>query len=396
MKKVMKNCLSIGISVLLCIVFTVSPAQAATTISYAPKPQIDYTYQTSVKSGIVRYISQNPNSKYFQTDYWGSWANQAKSECFTSSISMALSYVGVNRTPKDILDYGKGKTYFGVCWDGINYAKPSFENAMKNYLGGNGKYSPPIIHLSGGYASGSHYVLVIGKISTNTYLVLDPYNDLTWEITISGTKATYKKSGSTCSSTIDIGYQYYNSKALITPKAAQSISVSSVTKTYGANKTFTLRAKLTKGNGKLSYHSEDTSVATVSSGGVVTIKGIGKTKITVKATETMEYKPASKSVTIKIRPKTTKFTVCKNVTGQGISMTWEKRAGVAAYQIQYGTDAQFASAKKIKILPPKLTKTITGLEKNETYYVRIRTYKSVNGTNFCSTWSEPTVVSIKK
>ena len=309
---------------------------------------------------------------------------------------MALSYVGVNRTPKDILDYGKGKTYFGVCWDGINYAKPSFENAMKNYLDGNGKYSPPIIHLSGGYASGSHYVLVIGKISTNTYLVLDPYNDLTWEITISGTKATYKKSGSTCTSTIDIGYQYYNSKALITPKAAQSISVSSVTKTYGANKTFTLRAKLTKGNGKLSYHSEDTSVATVSSGGVVTIKGIGKTKITVKATETMEYKPASKSVTIKIRPKTTKFTVCKNVTGQRITMTWEKRAGVTAYQIQYGTDAQFASAKKIKILPPELAKIITGLEKNETYYVRIRTYKSVNGTNFCSTWSEPTVVSIKK
>ena len=77
-------------------------------------------------------------------------------------------------------------------------------------------------------------------------------------------------------------------------------------------------------------------------------------------------------------------------------MTGEKRAGVTAYQIQYGTGAQFASAKKIKILPPELTKIITGLEKNETYYVRIRTYKSVNGTNFCSTWSEPTVVSIKK
>lgn len=56
----------------------------------------------------------------------------------------------------------------------------------------------------------------------------------------------------------------------------------------------------TSGNGNLSYSSSNTSVATVSDGGLVTIKGPGTATITITAQETGEYSAATKTVTVKV------------------------------------------------------------------------------------------------
>ena len=83
---------------------------------------------------------------------------------------------------------------------------------MNNFINGNGKYSPLVIHLPN-YSTRGHYVILAGKKSDNVYQVVDPANNYVWDITINGTTATYN--GKT--DHIDRIYQYYNSNAFIGP-----------------------------------------------------------------------------------------------------------------------------------------------------------------------------------
>ena len=162
MKKT-KKILSLLLAVLMLVSVVPMSVSAVTTISYSPNPKVEYSYSSSVTTGTIRYISQINGSTYFNSNYWGGWASQAGIECGTASISMALSYVGVNKTPKAILDAHSGITYF-TGW-GPSTSNPSVATGMSNYINGNGKYSPPIVHFTTGYSSGTHYVLLIGKVS---------------------------------------------------------------------------------------------------------------------------------------------------------------------------------------------------------------------------------------
>ncbi len=63
---------------------------------------------------------------------------------------------------------------------------------------------------------------------------------------------------------------------------------------------FNLDAKLTDGDGALSYTSSDDAVAVVSDTGKVTLKGDGKTTVTITAAETDDFKSAQFKVTIKV------------------------------------------------------------------------------------------------
>ena len=170
-------------------------------------PKIDYTDSMEIQSGTVRYVQQNAG-EYFYSDYWGGWAGSAPHECGTSSISMALSYVGINKTPADILNAHNGTTFFG-SWGETEFLKPDAETGMENYLQGNGTYSPVIIHLPN-YSQAGHYVVLVGKLSDHVYQALDPWNekdDAVWEITINGNNVSYYKG----TGVIDQTYQYYYS-----------------------------------------------------------------------------------------------------------------------------------------------------------------------------------------
>lgn len=219
--------LLIVVAVLLTMIpANILVAQAATTSSYAPYAKIETGYSDTVTYGTVRYMSQISSSSYFYSAYWGNWVSQASIECGTCCISMALSYVGINKTPDDILDAGSGTTYFGSKWGGASvysYTATDIQSAVNNYVNGNGKYSPPIIHLDN-YSSAGHFVVVIGRVSDDVYQVIDPGNSkVHWTMTISGTNATYyhPKTGSYISDSIDRSgrtddiYQYYNASALI-------------------------------------------------------------------------------------------------------------------------------------------------------------------------------------
>ncbi|MBQ0037433.1 MAG: fibronectin type III domain-containing protein [Clostridiales bacterium] len=62
-------------------------------------------------------------------------------------------------------------------------------------------------------------------------------------------------------------------------------------------------------------------------------------------------------------------------------------AKATGFQIRYSTKSDFSSYKSITVKGTKLNKTITGLAKNTKYYVKVRAYKTVSGTNYYSAFS---------
>ena len=171
--------------------------EKATCTSYA---KIRYEYDPEVQVGTIRYISQLAGSGLFDWSYWGGWGNQAGIECGTASISMALSYVGVNLTPQQILDAHGGLTCF-TGW-GVVDLSPDVAGGVEQYINGRGQYSPVIVHLPT-YSQLGHYVVLMGKLSDSEYLVLDCAQNSTWVMTV----------GDGFYNSIDQVYQYYNPNA---------------------------------------------------------------------------------------------------------------------------------------------------------------------------------------
>ena len=171
--------------------------EKATCTSFA---RLQYGYTPEVQVGTIRYISQIAGSGLFDWNYWGSWGNQAGIECGTASISMALSYIGVNLTPQQILDAHGGLTCF-TGW-GVADLSPDVAGGMEQYVNGQGQYSPLIVHLPT-YSQLGHYVVLIGKVSDSEYLVLDCAQNSTWVMAV----------GDGFYNSIDQVYQYYNPDA---------------------------------------------------------------------------------------------------------------------------------------------------------------------------------------
>ena len=95
-----------------------------------------------------------------------------------------------------------------------------------------------------------------------------------------------------------------------TIKQSQTVTASDITKTYG-NSSFNINAKST-GDGILRYTSSDTSIATISSAGKVTIKKAGEVDIIISASETDTYKSASKTITLTINKAKQTITTSAN------------------------------------------------------------------------------------
>lgn len=90
-----------------------------------------------------------------------------------------------------------------------------------------------------------------------------------------------------------------------------------------------------------------------------------------------------------IYPKGTSLSGLKGKKG-GIDAKWKKQASQTdGYQVQCAANKKFKGAKNLRIKKPKTkSKTISKLKKKTKYYVRIRTYKVVNGRTYYSGWSK--------
>ena len=99
------------------------------------------------------------------------------------------------------------------------------------------------------------------------------------------------------------------------------------------------------------------------------------------------YSPWSKTLSSPTLPRGTTLTKLV-ITRNSFEAFWN-RGAVNGYQIQYATNAKFAGAKLLTVRNPKLYKAGIGkLSANKVYYVRIRTYKTINKVNHFSAWSK--------
>ena len=87
----------------------------------------------------------------------------------------------------------------------------------------------------------------------------------------------------------------------------------------------------------------------------------------------------------------------KNSASKKMTVKWTKNAKATGYQIQYSTNKKYASGNKTAtvVKAGTVSKVIGSLTKGKNYYVRIRTYKTVGGTKYWSTWSTVKSVKIK-
>ena len=198
----------LSLALTLCLLAGLLPCLtmgAAAAAGWMPRRMraVEYTQNSGVKTGTVRYICQVPAyTDLFCPEYWGSYVGYANHECFTACISMALSYLGIDATPGALGDYWRSGGHYGtpfattpedVAFSGATYSKTSLAEAIARYVGGEGSYSPPIIHLNG-YSANGHYVMIIGQVSATEYRVLDPAVKTIYTMTLTnGSTVNYFK-----------------------------------------------------------------------------------------------------------------------------------------------------------------------------------------------------------
>lgn len=164
-----------------------------------------------------------------------------------------------------------------------------------------------------------------------------------------------------------------------TTKQKQSIKASSFVKNYG-NKDFPLKAK-TNGNGKLIYKSSNKKVATVSSKGKVTIKGCGKTTITIKASETSTYKSVTKKITVIVKPSKLKIKTFKG-NKKALKIYYKMQSNADGYQCIYSR-----GNKKITTTSKKNYVTLKNLSKGH-WLAKLRAYKKISGKKFYGSYGK--------
>lgn len=86
------------------------------------------------------------------------------------------------------------------------------------------------------------------------------------------------------------------------------------------------------------------------------------------------------------------------VTKKTATVRWTRNTKASGYELQYARNRHFTSGKHTKTVSDGSTtaKKLRGLRSNKTYYVRVRSYKTANGTTSVSAWSAPQTVKTKK
>ena len=122
-------------------------------------------------------------------------------------------------------------------------------------------------------------------------------------------------------------------------------------------------------------------------------KDIGKATITLKGKG--NYK-GTKSVTFNIIPKAVTLKSLASSKAKNLTVKWSKNTTATGYQIVYSTDKSFSSKKTTNVTgAATVSKTLTWLTSGKTYYVKVRAYKTVNGTKYYSAYSSVKSLKVK-
>lgn len=185
----------------------------------------------------------------------------------------------------------------------------------------------------------------------------------------------------------------YKDTAVVTVKPVKvtgvKVSAKTATMTVGGTKTITATvAPADATDSTVIWSSSNSKAAKVSSTGKVTAVAPGTAVITA-TTKDGAFKAKT---TVTVNPKTSSITL----TGKkkAVTVKYKKVSGVTGYQI-YRSTSKNGTYKKVATRSQSKAGTYTNskLASNKTYYYKIRTYKTVGGKNYYSSFS--TVKSVK-
>ena len=131
---------------------------------------------------------------------------------------------------------------------------------------------------------------------------------------------------------------------------------------------------------------------------VVTYKNntnCGQATVTVTGKNTYT---GNKSATFIVKPKKAVVKSVKSPKTKQLKVTWAKsNGGVTGYQVTIALDRKFTKSKKSYTInkASAKAKTIKKLKKGKTYYVKVRAYKTVNGTKYYGAYSAVKKAKIK-
>lgn len=116
--------------------------------------------------------------------------------------------------------------------------------------------------------------------------------------------------------------------------------------------------------------------------------------ITVKAAATTDYKAASKTVTVTVAPKKQSISLVNKIKKQ-LTIKWKKNTKASGYQVVYSTNKKFTGKKTVRKAKTTTSYKIKGLKKGKKYYVKVRSYKTVNGKRIYGAYSTAKKATIK-
>ena len=241
--------------------------------------------------------------------------------------------------------------------------------------------------------------------------------------TVSAAKSDGYTACSKCASTLPNGYTASYSdckncgKAKITITGTGDYSGGTTVKYYyiapksptgfssSAQTTSSITVKWSKSTGAEGYdiYNSTLSKHSLSSSSSLTIKDLsaGKSyKLYARAYKTIDgkkrYGSWSKAIVISTKPKATSI-VSVSSKSKGFSLKWKAVGNTTGYQIQYSTSSKFTSPKYVTVKgASSVQKSMGGLAASKKYYIRVRSYRTVSGKNYYSSWSSVKALTTKK
>lgn len=190
-----------------------------------------------------------------------------------------------------------------------------------------------------------------------------------------------------------------NSDLLKTTTADENFRVQLRSLAKNGTKVYGLKTKTYSGKSQTQKVTVKNSLMTLNSGSEYKVSYSGNKSVgtaTIKITGTGNYN-GTITKTFKINPKGTSLKSVKKGK-KSFKATWKKssKTWTTGYQVQYSTSKKFKKAKTATVKSYKKTKvTVKKLKKRKTYYVHMRTYKTVKGKKYYSGWSKVKKVKTK-
>lgn len=194
-------------------------------------------------------------------------------------------------------------------------------------------------------------------------------------------------------------------KITVNPDSADTPVISTGADSYSKttdDKPFNLNAS-TNSDGKITYQSDNPSIASVDSKGTVTLAGkAGKALITVKTSATENFVSAEKTVTVTVSEKSSANDIISGVEGTTIkassalgdgfiSLNWEKSKGYKMdyYEIYRSATGDFTAEPfyTTNTGTASTYKNTKNLINGTRYYYRIRGVRIIDGMPYYSQWS---------